>query len=215
MKAFEIASGIVLLLGAVQCAVIQAGTNQKCDDRLFGKCTQSFADALGWKDFPTNSTAFAGRLGELLEKEGLEGAKKECKALNGLKQCLGDQYSSCISQEYLKSIGVPDQDAAAFVALEKMMTYACTDGWGTVEKNWPCMEKAYKQSKAHLQECVDNLARQIPKDPSKACQYFQEYVECLETPFKNTCDKAVPDFICKMFKVSIESIYPCPIKCSA
>jgi hypothetical protein len=214
MKTFVVA-GIVLLLGAVQCAVIQTGTDQKCDNRLFGKCIQAYADALGWKDIPSNATEFAGRLGELLEKEGLEGGKKECKALSGLKQCLGDQYSSCISQEYLKSIGVPAQDAATFVALEKMMTYACTEGAGTIEKNWPCIEKSYKQNKAHLQQCVDNLAKQIAKDPSKVCQYLQEYVECLETPFKNTCDKAVPDLICKMYKVSIESISPCSIKCAA
>jgi hypothetical protein len=213
MKAFAVASGIVLLLGAVQCAVIQTGINQQCDDHLFNKCTQSFADALGWKDFPKDSTKFKDRLEELLEKEGLEGGKKICKALSGLKQCLGEQYPSCFSQKYFKSIGVPAEDAATLVGYEKMLTYACTEGAGTIEKNWSCMVKSYKENTAYLQECVDNLVKQILKNPLKICQYLQQYVECLATPFKNVCEPAAGDTICKMYKAAYEEITPCPIKC--
>lgn len=94
---------------------------------------------------PQDLSRILEKFTELVEKQGLDGQKIICKydqqkrqlwatsnlfrAMTDLKTCLGDQYDTCISEDYLTSIGVKPESAYLTVRTASKQIYTCTTCW--------------------------------------------------------------------------------------
>jgi hypothetical protein len=106
------------------CASTAFNAPAKCEDQRFDKCTDTFAKALGLPSMPTDASVLDAQIKKLIG-QGQQGKKQVCHAVDGLQQCLGDEYHSCISVDYLKSIGESQKDAQQFVAESKQLEQMC------------------------------------------------------------------------------------------
>jgi len=201
----------VVVVGIAFLAVAEAA---KCDDHKFQQCMGTFAKDLGMAKIPADLTEFVLALAQLVGKEGYEGQKKICTAMKNLKTCLGDQYDSCISVDYLKSIGQPEPSAAGFVGLAAQYGYMCTTGWDIITKQWDCMAKVGKDNLEYIQKCVTDYQANLRKDPGNACKYTQQYTDCYDDPFNKTCGAELAGVLCQSAKVSYAPVLPgCVIIC--
>jgi len=99
--------------------------NAKCEPQRFDKCTDTFAKALGLPQMPTDASVLDKQIKDIVAKEGAAGQKRVCEAAGNLQQCLGDEYDTCISVDFLKSIGESEADAKKFVALAQQLMTTC------------------------------------------------------------------------------------------
>jgi len=204
-----------ILVIVVGIALLAAAEAAPCDSQKFQQCLGSFAKDLGMAKIPADINEFALALGQLIQKDGLEGQKKICTAMKNMKTCLGDQYDSCISKAYLESIGESVGNASGFVAMAAEYGYMCTTGWDVISKNWDCMVDVGKKNKEYLAKCLSDYQEKIQKDPANVCKYSQEYANCFFAPYTKGCGSALGSTLCEAMKISSAQILPtCSITCS-
>jgi len=203
---------VAVVVGIAFLAVVQGAA--QCDNQKFQQCMEAFAKDLGLAKIPADLTEFILALAQLVQKEGFEGQKKVCTAMKNLKTCLGDQYDSCISVDYLKSIGQSEPTAAGFVGLAAQYGYMCTTGWDVISKNWDCMTDVGKKNLEYIQKCFTDYQANLAKDPANACKYTQEYTDCYDAPYNKTCGAELAGVLCQAAKVSYVPLMPsCSITC--
>jgi hypothetical protein len=186
-----------------------------CDDQRFRRCIQSYATDLGITEIPQDSLVFVRKLKEIVEEQGVEGLKKECRAGTNLKRCLDNQYDKCISEDFLKSIGIQDADAKVFLTVKAQMTYQCTTALDTLIKNWDCIDRVQHEKRQQFERCQSEYARKIQDDPANICKYTQDMVNCMTTPFKQSCLPVVYGVICHSLQTGITTALPqCSIICT-
>jgi len=192
-----------------------AVSDRGCDGQRFRRCLRSYATDLGITEIPKDSVVFVQKLKEIVEDQGVDGLKKECSAGTNLKRCLGTQYDKCISEDYLKSIGVREADAKVFLTLKAQMAYQCTTGLDTLVRNWDCIERVEREQRQQFQRCQSDYARKIQEDPRNICKYTQDMVNCMTTPFKQSCPPTVYGVICHSLQIGITTALPqCSIVCT-
>jgi len=207
MRTFSFAC-VIVLLGVAQSQIFD-----KCNDKVFDKCLLTAAQSLGWQDMTSNYTVFTDRLVEILKQEGIDGAKKECKALADLQECVGKQYSTCVSRFHLIWHRISIQDSVSFVSLSEMMKFTCNVVWETIENNWGCLADATNKDQKHFRVCANKLEEDQKKNPFRLCKHMQEYSDCVASPY-NSCGEDITSTVCRTLKAALESVIPCTIKCS-
>jgi len=204
----------VVVIGIALLAVVQGAT--QCDKQKFDQASDAFAKELGLPGKPSDVKALLNAMFQLVVKQGLEGQKKICTAFKNLNNTLGDQYDSCFSVAYLKSIGVKPIDASAIVVLAAQQNFICTTGWEVIATNGVCLGTTIAKHWLKMQICGQTYGLKIAKDLTKKCQYTQEFIDCLTDPFKQACDPSLAATICQGMKVGYDIIFPdCSIKCSS
>jgi hypothetical protein len=172
----------------------KSGSNAQCEMGRFDKCTDAFAKGLGLPSMPTDASVLDAQMKKLLA-QGPQGKKQVCDAGMGLMTCLGDEYKSCISVDFLKSIGESQKDAQQFVDLANQMEQMCMSS----SANAQC-------DVAHLIQCSSTFAYQLglpntplsPKqwsaaiqkllnqgDKQKVCNAFDGFQKCLADEYKS------------------------------
>jgi hypothetical protein len=189
--------------------------DNSCDRQRFQRCVQSYANDLGLSEIPKDSTIFVEKLTQMIQEQGLDGVKRECRAGKNLKNCLANQYDQCISEKYLKSIGVQDADAKVFVTLSVQMAYQCTAGLDTIIQNWDCIKRVEREHRREFSQCQSDYGRKVREDPTNLCKCTQEMVNCMTTPFKQDCPPAVYGVLCHSMQIAIATTLPqCGIVCT-
>jgi len=108
-----------------QCPLISFyQINAQCDMQLFTKCTDAFGKSVGLPSIPSDARVLLLQI-LTIEAKGEQGSIQVCLAEKNLRTCLGQQYDSCFSVAYLKSIGESDADAQAFVGLSNLLVKTC------------------------------------------------------------------------------------------
>jgi hypothetical protein len=142
------AQGFVALAKRVEqaCRPVSFKMNAQCDNTKFSQCTDTFAKSLGLPAMPTDATKLVDQINKLFN-----GGQKStvCNADKALIDCLGDQYDSCISVDYLKSIGESEFDADLFVYEATLVKTICSI---PVPSNAQC-------DNSRFQQCTDTLPR--------------------------------------------------------
>lgn len=207
MKNLLVGMGIAFL------AVVNGAT--QCDNQKFQQCFGSFTKDLGMTGIPADFTDIGNAVLELLGKEGLEGQKKVCTAVKNLKTCLGDQYDSCMSKDYLVSIGQKADVASTFPTLIDSQNYICTTGWDVFSKNWDCINDVANKNAIYIAKCNSDYDEKKKKDPANACKYTQENADCNFGPFNKGCGSAVASTVCEARKFDYAIDVPgCSISCT-
>jgi len=203
---------VAAVIGIALLAVVQG--EAQCDKQKFDQATDAFAKELGLPGVPKDVKVFLTTMVKILVKEGLEGQKKICTAFQNLNNSLGDQYDSCFSVAYLKSIGVNQFEASAIVVFVAQENFICTTGWEVIVTNAICMSKTIARHWLKMQICGTTYGLKMAKDLTKKCQYSQEFIDCITDPFKQACDPSLAATLCQAMKVGYEIVFPdCSIKC--
>ena len=116
---------LIIVLACFLAVAYSKAINAKCDPQRFNSCTDAFAKALGLPQMPTDASVLDKQIKDIVAKEGAAGQKRVCEAAGKLQQCLGDEYDSCVSVDFLKSIGESEADAKKFVALAQQLMATC------------------------------------------------------------------------------------------
>jgi len=214
MKSIIFFLGTAFVLTLVQGHVININRNVQCDAVEFKTCVATFASQFGIKNLNKNVTLLALTMAELVKNQGLDGYKHICSAGKNLKQCVGPQYDSCMSKDFLISQGVSAADALGFESLSDQETYICTTGWDVLSKNYDCIQKVTEESQQYFGQCIATMIDNITKDPAHACKYTQEMSDCYAVPFKKACDPAVFQEMCHVIEMAFKPSYPqCTFTC--
>jgi len=186
-----VAAGIFFLLTGAQCEPIN-GKEEQCDRAQMNKCFLSFLGELGIKDFPRSAGEVFTVIFKIIDKEEFNGVKRVCTAARNLRDCAGSQYDFCVSEEELKKMGVPEQDAELYALGSLILKQVCVDAWdGVTQENYDCTRNTYVSNKDYLNQCTITYVDNIKKDPAHTCKYAQELIECFDQPFEDSCDPIV------------------------
>jgi len=200
------------VIAVVGIAFLAVGDAANCDKQRFQTCTDSFAKELGLPGMPQNLKDLLNALKALAQK-GLAGLQQICRALQNAKNCFGDQYDSCISVDYLTSIGEPKEIAIAIVVLVNDVSYACTTSAQVFARNAACIIDVGQKNLAYFLKCATDYQENLDKDP---CKYSQIFIDCVTYPFKNGCPAEVAQTMCEMLKPGyVQGIPGCSITCSS
>jgi len=206
-------TGIAMLLVNAHCGVIQGEIAENCDTNLFNKCTDAFAKQLGLEKFVPRYGTLEKAISKIVKEQGQDGLQKICGYMKELKECLGNQYDSCVSVDYLQSIGSQKSDAAVIVGASRQLNYICTDAWDIVTSNFKCLISIQNGNGLEpFRVCVDNFLSAWAKDPSNECKYLKEQASCFETAIKAKCPQVAP-IVCKTVKLMDEVYSNCSYEC--
>lgn len=208
MKAIIFFLGITFVLTQVHCGVINSPKNVACDAAKFQACIQTFASQFGIKNFDKNVTVYAKAISQLVQNKGLEGLKQACNAGKDLKTCIGDQYDSCLTKDFLVSQGVSLDNALGFESLASEGNYACTDGLNVISQNFDCIENVIIKNAKYFEQCIKDMVKNIEQDPDNPCKYLQELPGCYLVPYKKACHSSVSDVMCQIIKLAMKPAFP-------
>jgi len=201
----------ILLVVCLTIIVVTHGevvkkANANCDQQKLQTCADAFAKNLGLPAMPTDLTKLVQTINEL-ESKGLDGQKQVCNATTGLTSCLADQYSSCISLDYLQhTMGESLQDAMTIVSTLTAQNYMCTTGWNVISQNYDCLLKTQKNSVQDFKQCSDKFNEDIAKDPKNVCKYSQQLTDCQDNIYKKNCNEALSRTLCETQKAASAAI---------
>jgi len=203
---------MVVVIGVALLAVVQGAA--QCDKQKFDQATDAFAKELGLPEVPKDVKVLLTTMVKILLKQGLEGQKKICTAFQNLNTSLGDQYDSCFSAAYLKSIGVNPFEASAIVVFVAQQNFICTTGWQEIAINAFCMYNTLTKNSLKIEVCAQNYALKMAMGLTKKCQYSQEFIDCVTDPFKKACDPSLAATQCQALKIGYAQVFPdCSITC--
>jgi len=205
---------MVVVIGVALLAVVQGAA--QCDKQKFDQSTDAFAKELGLPGMPSDVKVIFMTISKLVLTKGLEGQKKVCTAFQNLNTSLGDQYDSCFSSAYLKSIGVNPVEASAIVVFVAQQNFICTTGWEVIVTNAVCMYQTMSKNWVKIQICMQKYGLEMVKDLTKKCQYSQEFIDCVTAPFKEACPASLAATQCQALKIGYGEVFPdCSITCPA
>jgi len=116
----------------------------------------------------------------------------------------------------LEEMGVTKQDAQLYATGSLMLKQVCVDAWDAVtQENYDCTRNTFVSNWDYINQCAITAAEKIKKDPANKCKYLQEYVECFDQPFEESCDPIVAKTACNLNKIQFDPFYNCSIQCSA
>jgi hypothetical protein len=146
-----------------QCTQVNFASNPTCDQALFTKCTDSFAQALDLPSMPKNATVLFFQIVKITFSSP-QGEGQVCKAVGNLHTCLGQQYIACVSVEFIESIGISAKDSKEFVEISQTLEKECAQKFYLNVINAQC-------DLEHFKQCGDTFAKglglpRMPKDPS-------------------------------------------------
>jgi len=199
----------ILVVVIVGIAILAVGEAADCEKQTFDKCMDSFAKDVGLPGMPQDIQQLLDKL-EALMNQGAAGLQQICKAVTNAKTCLGDQFDSCISVDYLKKIGREEQEAMMIVLSVYDAIYACTTAVDVFNKNMDCIKDVTKKSGTTIKKCADDY------EEGATCKSSQIFLDCVTGPFKTGCPPVVAETMCETFKPGYVKLDPsCSIICSS
>jgi len=189
--------------------------NANCSQQRLQGCSDAFAKTLGLPGMPTDLSKLVQTMTDL-ESKDLDGAKQVCKATTGLTSCLDDQYSSCISLDYLHdTMHESPQDALTIVSTLTGYNYMCTTGWNVINQNYDCLMKTQKDNVQYFQQCSKKFNEDAQKDPANVCKYTQQLADCQDDIYKKNCNQALSQTMCETQKAIYAATgSKCTISCT-
>jgi len=145
--------------------------NAKCDQQLFTKCTNTFAQALGLPSMPSDATVLDKQIKQF-EQAGKQA--QVCQAYGNMQSCFGQQFDDCVSVAFLKSIGESDKDAQEFIAMSQQLKIECAHVDAHVI-NAKCDPTLFTK-------CTNTFDQGLVKagrNRTEMCQVYGNYQTCL------------------------------------
>jgi hypothetical protein len=184
----------------------QGKTPNTCAMATWDKCTQNAAQDLGLSSMPSDPAEFSQDMEELMKKKGVKGLTQLCKAYSNWEGCLGSEAGECKSFQYLKSIGMEDEQAYTWIATWGAIQEECGPQRKTMMDNFECIGSVYENFTHPIQHCIDDFKRFIEHDPEHICHYAEEFILCIKKPFKDHCSMGVGNAMCAVQKAGLEAI---------
>ncbi|CAD6185593.1 unnamed protein product [Caenorhabditis auriculariae] len=188
MKQITAFALVVFFFFAVPAVSAQSGLD--CDSTTYVLCQQDLDSTLDYGDSQPwyNPEAFRTKVESYYQSQGVNGIRKVCKAFREFKQCMGGNYTVCMSPTHFVSLSATPLNAYQFVGLFNQMHYICGAGLQTYLANENCMSSTWKgDSGDQLNACRTAFEQKSDTNPDQACSQGNLYLTCFENKFKSGC----------------------------
>jgi len=159
---------------------------------------------------------FVKELKSYFHRTGVKGFEAVCKAGADFHTCLGNDWDACTQASAFVQLNISKGDAVAFQVLLYELAYECSpEPYKVITENYKCIQEVHTKYEGLIERCTTRFEEDVKKDPSKICDYANEYVSCLTSPFWATCNEKVASVVCHTAEVGFKIAAPqCAIQCT-
>jgi hypothetical protein len=189
----------LLALYATALVFGQTQPPTNCDSTRFQACTFAMAQFIGvdttsdnyaniWRDYTLIDNYFRGLFTSNIGSEA--GLVTVCNARDQFLQCLGNYRDLCTSLNSFFARGLPMPQPYSFVGLLQQYQYYCGTGFYTaIDGDYACLQRVALNFNSTLQTCVQTYQTNVLHDPSNACTYASDLLQCHAMTYNTNCQR--------------------------
>uniref|UniRef100_A0A1I8A642 DUF19 domain-containing protein n=1 Tax=Steinernema glaseri TaxID=37863 RepID=A0A1I8A642_9BILA len=216
---------LILCLSALSSAqqkTCQRATEPKCDPVVSACCDHNFQDYLNIAttcgDTATMYSPICKRnqIGKIYGEGGTAGVLKVCDAYSQYRNCLGRSVIACTTEAYyIENQLLNVQNAQALQALYTELNFICGAGMDIYLNNDKCMSQVFVNNATFIENCRAQFRADIEANPMRACVWEANLLECVQTPFRQSCNVEAEWWMCELERVVVGNWLPaCSTPCS-